>query len=87
MVINLFRVKEKQANDTELYKANLDKVVSNLLGLQKVEELLSVFNYNLIPILERPCARRLKRTYAGSHTGHCRGKCGDIMYGGENGYV
>ncbi len=51
--IELFGVREAHAKDTKLYKANLDRLAPNLLKMEKVEELLAVFNDCLIPVLER----------------------------------
>jgi hypothetical protein len=51
--IELFGVREAHAKDTKLYKANLDRLAPNLLKMEKVEELLAVFNDQLIPVLER----------------------------------
>lgn len=46
-------MREAHAKDTKLYKANLDRLAPNLLKMEKVEELLAVFNDHLIPVLER----------------------------------
>jgi hypothetical protein len=51
--IILFGVSEKQAKDTVLYKANLDRVAPNLLAQNMVDRLIENFNMNLQPILTR----------------------------------
>ena len=51
--IVLFGLSEKQAKDSNLYKANLEKLAPNLLAQNMVDGLVETFSNNLKPILGR----------------------------------
>lgn len=51
--IVLFGLSEKQAKDSDLYKAHLEKLAPNLLAQNMVDGLVEAFSKNLNPVLAR----------------------------------
>ena len=51
--IVLFGLSEKQAKDTDLYKAHIEKLAPNLLAQNMVDGLVEAFSNNLKPVLAR----------------------------------